>query len=94
MSLSRAYGGSGGGTASIVFVFCGGVYIYGSIYALGGHLPLSALVFTGLFLNGIGAFAWVPALRFRDGQIFGLVGIGLTLVWVVTIISEYRAERH
>ena len=94
MSVSRAFGSSSGGTTSIVFVFCGGIYIYGSIYALRGHLPLSALVVTGLVLNGIGAFAWAPALRFHDGVIFGLVGIGLTLVWMTAIISEYRAERH
>ena len=39
--LDKAFRTGGSTGSSMVFVFCGGVYIYGSIYALRGHLPLS-----------------------------------------------------
>lgn len=78
----------------MVSVFCGGIYVYGSIYALRGHLPLSLLGFTGVMLNLIGAFAWVPLFRSSDGAAIGLAGLELTLAWIMAIFGEYRAERH
>ena len=41
--LDKAFksGGSSGG--SMVFVLCGGIYIFGSIHALRGQLPLRIL---------------------------------------------------
>jgi hypothetical protein len=92
--LNKAFGSGGGTSSSMVFVFCGGIYIYGSIYALRGDLPLSLLVFAGAILNFIGAFVWVPSFRFSDGAVYGLMGLGLTLAWITAIIGEYRAERH
>lgn len=76
------------------FAFCGGVNIYGSIAALRGQLPLSALILVGLILNAIGAFVWLPSFRFSDGTFIGLVGLGLTLAWLFAVIDEYRNERH
>ena len=92
--LDKAFRTGGSTASSMVFVFCGGVYIYGSIYALRGHLPLSLLVFCGAMLNLIGAFVWVPSFRFSDGAAIGLAGLGLTLAWIFAIVREYRAERH
>lgn len=92
--MDKAFRTGGSTGNSMVFVFCGGIYIYGSIYALRGHLPLSLLVFAGCLLNLIGAFVWVPMFRFSDGAAFGLIGLGLTLAWIITIFREYRAERH
>jgi hypothetical protein len=92
MDLAFASGSSSSG--SLVFVLCGGVYIYGSIVALRGNLPLSSLVFVGTILNIIGACAWIPQARFSNGKLLGIIGAGLTLAWISTIIREYRDESH
>ena len=83
-----------GSSGSMVFGLCGGAYIYGSIFALRGQLPLSSLVLVGIILNIIGACVWLPAFQFSDGTFIGLIGVGLTLAWLVTIVREYRDDRR
>jgi hypothetical protein len=92
--LDRSLGSGGASFSPMSFVLCGGIYIYGSIYALRGDLPLPLLVFAGGILNFIGAFAWVPFFRFSDGALYGLVGLGLAVAWIFAIVEEYRAERR
>ncbi|MDZ4288175.1 MAG: hypothetical protein U0984_09460 [Prosthecobacter sp.] len=88
--------GRGSGIGAVgVFVLCGGAYIYGSICALNGQLPLSALVWAGLLLNIVGAFAWMPMFGSKSGgQLFGFIGAGLVALWCKAIYDGYRESRH
>ena len=94
MTIDLAFASGSSSNGSLVFVLCGGVYIYGSIVALRGNLPLSSLVFVAIILNIIGACAWFPQARFLDGKLMGIIGAGLTLAWISTMIREYRYDRH
>ncbi len=74
------------------FAVLGGIYLYGSIFALRGQLSLRQLVALGLVLNVVGAFIWVPALRGRDGWAVGYPGVMLAGLWVVALYQAFRDE--
>ncbi len=92
--LEHALPGSPGTDTGPVFALCGGTFIYGSLIALRGQLPLAYLVFVGLVLNIIGAFVWVPALGYRSGSFIGFAGLALAGLWVVSIRAAYLEARH
>jgi hypothetical protein len=92
--MEQAWRTGRGSSGPTVFALCGGAYIYGSIFALRGQLPLSSLVLVGIILNILGACVWMPAFQFSDGSFIGLIGVGLTISWLIVIVRQYRDERH
>ena len=92
--LEHALPGSPGTDTGPVFALCGGTFIYGSIFALRGQLPLALLVLVGLVLNVTGAFVWIPALSYRSGSFIGFVGLALAGLWIMSIHEAYREARH
>ena len=87
-------GGSSRAGSGWVFALCGGTFIYGSIFALRGELPLSSLMLVGLILNIIGAVVWIPAFGYHSGNSLGFIGVGLAAFWAKAIHSAYREESH
>ena len=68
-------------------ILCAGVYLVGSIFTLGERFSSQQMIGIGIFLNVLGAVFWVPTLGSRE-SIFGIVGIGLALLWAACIISR------
>ena len=89
--LDCHFGSSGNTYYSVVnFGICGGVFIYGTIFAL-LYLPrLLLLILSGLVLNTIGAVAWIPLLLSPHDYIVGIFGACLSLGWVLTIVETLR----
>jgi hypothetical protein len=87
--------GSNGNTYYSVanFGICGGVFIYGTIFALLYFTRLVALILSGLILNIIGTIAWLPLLLSRHDYIVGIFGACLSFGWALTIIETLR-HRH
>lgn len=77
-----------------LILFCGSVYVYGSIGVLRHEMPLALLVGIGFVLNVFGACAWASAFDYPGGQVFGGTGVVLALSWIAVIIQQYREERH
>jgi len=94
--MEKAFAGSPGSSTVPAFCLSGGTYIYGSIFALRGGLPLSLLVLLGIVLNIIGAIAWIPMAGHpsRDGIWVGAVGTWFTALWCMAVYSAYREESH
>lgn len=89
--LDFHFGSSGDNSYSIEkFGICGGVLIYGTIFALSYLHRLLLLILSGLVLNTIGAFAWIPLLLSPHDYIVGIFGAFLSLGWVLTIVETFR----
>ena len=78
----------------VFFAFCGGIYIYGSIFALRERSSLSTLIASGVVLNLISACYWIPFCFSQELRIVGVIGAGLTFAWFITILCKFRAERQ
>jgi hypothetical protein len=84
--------GHGSGNVGTL-ALCGGIFIYGSIFALKGQLPLGLLAITGLFLNGVGAIVWWRSFSFPAERWMGWVGIGLGGLWIVALSDAFLKAR-
>ena len=78
---------------SVVNGICGGIFIYGTIFALLYLQRLLALILSGLILNTIGTIAWLPLLLSPHDYIVGIFGACLSFGWALTIIETLR-HRH
>ena len=76
------------------FALCGGIYIYGSIFALRERHSFPTLVANGAFLNIMAACYWIPFCFSQELRTIGVIGAGLTFAWFIAILGKYRAERQ
>lgn len=75
------------GQAIVITMLCGGIYIFGSLFAIGDRLNSAAMAIVGLILNSVGAVVWVPTIGSHEPQ-FAVFGILLSLFWLVCIILK------
>ncbi len=78
---------------AVNFGICGGIFIYGTIFALLYLTRLVALILFGLMLNVIGAIAWIPLLLSPHDYIAGMFGACLSFGWALTIIETLRHRK-
>lgn len=75
-----------------VTMLCGGIYIIGSLFAIGDRLSANAMAAAGLILNLVGAAFWVPTIGSNEQQ-FAVIGILLSLLWFVCIVLKYSKTK-
>ena len=73
-------------------MLCGGIYILGSLFAIGDRLNATAMAIAGLILNSVGAVVWVPTIGSSEGQ-FAVIGMLLSLLWLVCIVLKYAKTK-
>jgi len=76
-------------------MLCGGIYIVGSIFAIGDRLNATAMAAAGIILSSIGAVVWVPTIGSNEPQ-FAYIGITLSVLWIICItlkISKTKANK-
>ena len=75
-----------------VTMLCGGIYIIGSLFAIGDRLGATAMAVAGLILNLIGAAFWIPTIGSNE-QHFAVIGILLSILWFVCIVLKYSKTK-
>jgi hypothetical protein len=90
--MSGFVNGAREGQSIAVTMLCGGIYIIGSLFAVGDRLSATAMAAAGLILNLVGAAFWVPTIGSNEQQ-FGVIGILLSLLWFVCIVLKFSKTK-
>jgi hypothetical protein len=80
------------GQAIALTMLCGGIYIIGSLFAIGDRMNATAMAAAGVILNILGAAVWVPTIGSNEPQ-FAVIGIFLSVLWLVCIILKYAKTK-
>lgn len=85
---------AGEGRELLIKMSCGGIYLIGSLFAIGGRFNALTMTFLGIFLNLLGSVFWAPPLFGTNETLFALIGVSLTLLWCVCLVLKIADEKR
>ena len=70
-----------------LWMLCGGIYIIGSLFAIGDKLSAKMLVVVGVLLNLHGVLFWAPS--WGSGELhLAVIGLVLSMLWLLCILLK------